>query len=56
MEILTLSAIGTLGMLLVQLGELLRPWLAQRVIVHAVPSPAVSLHRSAGPITLRKAA
>ncbi len=43
-------------MLLVQIAELLRSRLAQRVIVRALPRPAVSSHRSAGPITLKKAA
>jgi NADPH:quinone reductase-like Zn-dependent oxidoreductase len=53
MEILTLSGTGTVGMLLVQIAELLRSRLAQRVIVRALPRPAVASHRSAGPIPLK---
>jgi len=30
MEILTISMTGTLGMVLVQIAEQIRPWLAQR--------------------------
>jgi hypothetical protein len=56
MEILTLSATGALSMLLAQLVELLRSRLAQRVVVRALPRAAVSSHRSAGPIPLKKAA
>jgi hypothetical protein len=56
MEILALALTGTLGMLLAQIAELFRPWLAQRVSVRVLPRASDSSPVSTSPIALKRAA
>lgn len=56
MELLTLSVTGTLGMILAQLPELFRPWLAQREIARMLPHAIGARHVSASQSALKKAA